>query len=44
MGSPLPPIIADLMLRNLESHILKNLSFIPLFYIRYVDDIALSAP
>jgi len=44
MGSPLSPIIADLALRNLESHILKNLSFKPAFYIRYVDDIALSVP
>jgi len=44
MGSPLSPIIADLALRNLESHILKNLSFKPAFYIRYVDDIALLVP
>jgi len=29
MGSP---IIADLTLQNLELHTLKNLSFIPLFY------------
>jgi len=44
MGSPLSPIIADLALQNLESHTLKNLSFQPLFYIRYVDDIALAVP
>jgi len=44
MGSPLSPIIADLALRNLESHILKKLSFKPAFYIRYVDDIALLVP
>jgi len=44
MGSPLSPIIADLALQNLESHSLKNLSFIPLFYIRYVDDIAMAVP
>jgi len=44
MGSPLSPIIADLALQNLESHILKKLSFKPVFYIRYVDDIALLVP
>jgi len=44
MGFPLSPITADLTLRNLKSHIFKNLSFIPPFYIRYVDDIVLSAP
>jgi len=43
MGSPLSPIVADLVLQNLESHILDELSFIPPFYIRYVDDIALAA-
>jgi len=43
MGSPLSPIITDLTLQNFESHIPKNLSFIPSFYIRYVDDIALAA-
>jgi len=44
MGSPLSPIIADLALQNLESHVLKKLSFKPVFYIRYVDDIALLVP
>jgi len=44
IGSPLSPIIADLALQNLESHTLKNLSFQPLFYIRYVDDIAMAVP
>jgi len=43
MGSSLSPI-ADLALQNLESCILKNLPFNPLFYIRYVDDIALAVP
>jgi len=44
MGSPLSPIIADLVMQDLESHTLKNLSFTPPFYTRYVDDIALAAP
>jgi len=44
MGSPLSFIVADLVLQNLESHILDELSFISPFYIRYVDDIALAAP
>jgi len=44
IGSPLSPIAADLVLQNLESHTLDKLSFfIPLFYIRYVGDIALAA-
>jgi len=42
MGSPLSPIAADLVLQNLELHTLDKLSFIPPFYIRYVDDIALA--
>jgi len=37
-------IVADLVLQNLESHMLDKLSFISPFYIRYVDDIALAAP
>jgi len=43
LGSPLSPIIADLTLQNLESHTPKNLSFIPSFYIRYVNDTVLAA-
>jgi len=43
MESPFSPIVADLMLQNFESYTLKNLSFISLFYIRYVDDITLTA-
>jgi len=44
MGSPLSSIVADLVLQNLKAYTLDKLSFIPLFYIRYVDDIALAAP
>jgi len=43
MGSLLSPIVADLALQYLESHILKKLSFTSSFYIRYVDNIALAA-
>jgi len=43
MGSPLSPIVADLILQRLESSIL-NLTFKPIFYYRYVDDIVLSVP
>lgn len=44
MGSPLSPIIADIVLQDLESKALKSLTFTPLFFVRYVDDIALAAP
>jgi len=44
MGSPLSPIVADLIMQDLELHTLKNLQFIPPFYIRYVDDIVMAAP
>jgi len=43
MGSPLSPIVADLIMQDLESHTLKNLPFIPPFYIKYVDDIVMAA-
>jgi len=44
MGSPLSPVIADLVLQDLETSALKNLPFNILFYYRYVDDIILRAP
>jgi len=37
------PIVADLVLQNLELHILDKLSFIPSFYVRYMDDVVLAA-
>jgi len=44
MGSPLSPIIADLVLRDIESRAINILN-IPLpIYFRYVDDILLAAP
>jgi len=44
MGSPLSPIVADLILQRLESTILSDLTYKPTFYYRYVDDIVLSLP
>jgi len=44
MGSPLSPIIADLFLQKLEMDVLNNLPIKPIFYFRFVDDIALSTP
>jgi len=44
MGSPLSPVVADLILQKLESSILNELTYKPIFYHRYVDDIALSVP
>jgi len=44
MGSPLSPIIADLVLQKLEINVISELSTKPIFYYRYVDDITLAAP
>jgi len=44
MGSPLSPIVADLIMQSLELQTINNLPFVPIFYFRYVDDIALAAP
>jgi len=44
MGSPLSPIIADLVLQDLEMNAIRKLPLhLPLYY-RYVDDILLAAP
>jgi len=44
MGSPLSPIIADLVLRDLERKAIEKLPIsLPIYY-RYVDDILLAAP
>jgi len=42
MGSPLSPIISDLVMRDLEDNILNSLTIQPILYYRYVDDIILS--
>jgi len=44
MGSPLSPIVADLILQRLKSSIINDLTSKPIFYYRYVDDIVLSVP
>jgi len=44
MGSPLSPVVADLILQKLEASIFNDLTYKPIFYHRYVDDIALSVP
>jgi len=44
MGSPLSPIVADLVLQDLETNVFNKLpSSLPLYY-RYVDDILLASP
>jgi len=43
MGSPLSPVIADLVLQDLEMSATKMLPFRLPFYYRYVDDIMLAA-
>lgn len=44
MGSPLSPVIADMVLHDMESLAIENLTYpLPLYY-RYVDDILLAAP
>ncbi|XP_077276910.1 uncharacterized protein LOC143905375 [Temnothorax americanus] len=44
MGSPLSPILADLVMDDLETHCLQSLSFVISFYCRYVDDIFAVVP
>ena len=39
MGSPLSPVIADLVMRRLETVSLMSLDLKVVFYFRYVDDI-----
>jgi len=44
MGSPLSPIIADLVLQDLEQKAIEQLPIKLPFYFRYVNDILLAAP
>jgi len=44
MGSPLSPIIVEIILQDLETSAIDNLPIQPLFYYRYVNDIVLMAP
>jgi len=43
MGSPLSPIIVDIVMQDLENYTLNALETDLIFYVRYVDDIALAA-
>ncbi|XP_018360880.1 PREDICTED: uncharacterized protein LOC108759762 [Trachymyrmex cornetzi] len=42
MGSPLSPIIADLVMRKLETWALSSIKNSPKFYYRYVDDVCMA--
>lgn len=44
MGSPLSPIIADLVMQDLEETVFKSMNKKISLYFRYVDDIILTAP
>jgi len=44
MGSPLSPVVADLVMQRLEHNVIGSLEVKPVFYHRYVDDIILAAP
>jgi len=44
INSPLSPIIADLVIQDLEREVLAKLDFRLLFYFRYVDDILTAVP
>lgn len=44
MGSPCSPIFADMVMIDLEEECIKKLSFKPLIYFRYVDDILTIIP
>jgi len=43
MGSPLSPIIAEIVMQDLEENVLRTLNLPTLFYYRYVDDIVFAA-
>ena len=44
MGSPISGLFADLVMDDLESECLRKLSFKPIFFYRYVDDIIMCIP
>jgi len=44
IGSPLSPVIADLVMRDLETQALNKLHFETKIYVRYVDDILMATP
>jgi len=44
MGSPLSPVIADIVMQDLETSCLNRINCKLTFYFRYVDDIVMAAP
>ena len=44
MGSPISPILADIVMADLEESCIKKLKYKPLFFVRYVDDILTCIP
>jgi len=44
MGSPLSPVIADLVMRDLETVCLNKINCQLTLYYRYVDDIVMAGP
>lgn len=44
MGSPISPVLANMVMELLETEVLKKLKVDPVFYTRYVDDIILCIP
>jgi len=44
MGSPLSPVIADVVMQDLETARLNRINFQLTFYFRYVDDIVMATP
>jgi len=44
MSSPLSPIIADLVMQNIEKRALESLGIEVSFYFRYVNDIIMAVP
>jgi len=44
MSFPLSPIIADIVMQDLEKEVLDTFAFEILFYYRYVDDIIMAVP
>ena len=44
MGKPISPILADIVMQDLETYALRKLCFDSIFYFRYVDDILLCVP
>ncbi|XP_071582050.1 uncharacterized protein [Temnothorax nylanderi] len=44
MGSPLSPVLADIVMKDLETHCLAELNFCLSFFRRYVDDVIAIVP